>query len=69
MAGFMSFEKRVVNPLRKLWRHLYRRISAQNIKSRGIYILYEDVRSCQDEDVHVLWSMVVDLQANGRPVL
>ena len=27
---------------------------------RGIYILYEDVKSCQYEDVHVLWSILVD---------
>lgn len=27
---------------------------------RGIYILYEDVKSCQCEDVHVLWSILVE---------
>ncbi|KAH0461836.1 hypothetical protein IEQ34_009411 [Dendrobium chrysotoxum] len=26
---------------------------------RGIYILYEDVKSCPYEDVHVLWSILV----------
>lgn len=27
---------------------------------RGIYILYDDVKSCQCEDVHVLWSILVE---------
>jgi hypothetical protein len=27
---------------------------------RGIYILYEDVKSCPYEDVHVLWSILVE---------
>ncbi|PQQ03376.1 hypothetical protein Pyn_01448 [Prunus yedoensis var. nudiflora] len=27
---------------------------------RGIYILYKDVRSCPCEDVHVLWSILVE---------
>ncbi|MQM00083.1 hypothetical protein Taro_032816 [Colocasia esculenta] len=28
--------------------------------SRGIYILYEDVKSCQYDDVHVLWSILLE---------
>lgn len=32
----------------------------QNISGRGIYILYEDVKSCPYEDVHVLWSILVE---------
>jgi len=32
---------------------------------RGIYILYDDVRSCQCEDVHVLWSILVE--SHGLP--
>jgi hypothetical protein len=27
---------------------------------RGIYILYEDVKSCPYEDVQILWSMLVE---------
>ncbi|KAI4964403.1 hypothetical protein ZWY2020_005852 [Hordeum vulgare] len=27
---------------------------------RGMRILYKDVKSCEDEDVHVLWSILVD---------
>lgn len=30
------------------------------LSGRGIYILYEDVKSCPYEDVHVLWSILVD---------
>ncbi|KAK1259208.1 hypothetical protein QJS04_geneDACA010203 [Acorus gramineus] len=45
------------SPLKKLW---VRFNSNHNKKSRGIYILYEDVKSCQYEDVHVLWSILVE---------
>lgn len=34
---------------------------------RGIYILYEDVKSCQYEDVHVLWSILVESHAPTLP--
>ncbi|KFK39533.1 hypothetical protein AALP_AA3G256600 [Arabis alpina] len=44
------------SPLKKLW---FRVNSAQK-KGRGIYILYEDVKSCPYEDVHVLWSILVE---------
>ncbi|PKU65447.1 Protein Mut11 [Dendrobium catenatum] len=30
------------------------------IQGRGIYLLYEDVKSCPCEDVHVLWSILVE---------
>ncbi|OWM74257.1 hypothetical protein CDL15_Pgr008571 [Punica granatum] len=30
------------------------------LQGRGIYILYEDVKSCPCEDVHVLWSILVE---------
>ncbi|WVZ09995.1 hypothetical protein V8G54_014525 [Vigna mungo] len=33
---------------------------AFNSKEEGIYILYEDVKSCPYEDVHVLWSILVE---------
>jgi hypothetical protein len=32
---------------------------------RGIYILYDDVKSCPCEDVHVLWSILVE--SHGLP--
>ncbi|KAF4365013.1 hypothetical protein F8388_001761 [Cannabis sativa] len=32
-------------------------------KEKGIYILYEDVKSCPYEDVHVLWSILVESHA------
>ncbi|KAE9460534.1 hypothetical protein C3L33_07574, partial [Rhododendron williamsianum] len=28
--------------------------------ARGIYILYEDVKSCSCEDLQVLWSLLVE---------
>lgn len=30
------------------------------LTERGIYILYEDVKSCPYEDVHVLWSILME---------
>ncbi|KAL5837826.1 hypothetical protein ACOSQ3_014995 [Xanthoceras sorbifolium] len=29
-------------------------------KNKGIYILYDDVKACECEDVQVLWSIVVE---------
>ncbi|GMP90981.1 hypothetical protein CsSME_00041877 [Camellia sinensis var. sinensis] len=46
----------LLSPLKKLWN----RIRSTGRNRRGIYILYEDVKSCQCEDVHVLWSMLVE---------
>lgn len=37
------------------------------IPGRGIYILYEDVKSCHYEDVHVLWSILVESHAPALP--
>lgn len=34
---------------------------------RGIYILYEDVKSCPYEDVHVLWSILVESHTPSIP--
>ncbi|CAN0920486.1 hypothetical protein LINGRAHAP2_LOCUS32070 [Linum grandiflorum] len=45
------------SPLKKLWS----RIRPPCRKSgEGIYVLYEDVKSCPSEDVHVLWSILVE---------
>ncbi|KAB2005702.1 hypothetical protein ERO13_D11G264700v2 [Gossypium hirsutum] len=52
----MGWLRSLLFPLKKLW---FRMHSAPT-KSRGIYILYEDVKSCTDEDVHVLWSILVE---------
>ncbi|KAM5569380.1 hypothetical protein ABKV19_016750 [Rosa sericea] len=53
------------SPLKKLWFRLH---SAQK-KRRGIYILYEDVKSCPYEDVHVLWSILVESHTHTLPSL
>ncbi|KAF5766511.1 hypothetical protein HanRHA438_Chr15g0728371 [Helianthus annuus] len=52
----MGWLQSLFSPLKKLWVKLH---SAHH-KSRGIYILYEDVKSCPYEDVHVLWSILVE---------
>ncbi|KAL5712642.1 hypothetical protein ACHQM5_014791 [Ranunculus cassubicifolius] len=66
----MKLFKSLLCPLKKLWGHLY---AARKQQRRGLYILYEDVKSCPCEDVQVLWSILVESQAplsiqnmNGR---
>ncbi|PWZ32104.1 hypothetical protein Zm00014a_031920 [Zea mays] len=57
----MGWLRSVLSPLRKLWC----RVNAVQRKKRGIYILYDDVKSCQCEDVHVLWAILVE--SHGLP--
>ncbi|GLJ13406.1 hypothetical protein SUGI_0211590 [Cryptomeria japonica] len=57
-------EKRALSPLRRMWRYMYKRLCTVHKKKTGIYILYEDVKSCNDEDVNVLWSIVVNIHNN-----
>ncbi|KAL4288907.1 hypothetical protein AHAS_Ahas19G0333100 [Arachis hypogaea] len=59
----MGWLQSLLSPLKKLW---FRLNSNQN-KRRGIYILYEDVKSCQYEDVHVLWSILVESHSPSLP--
>ncbi|KAK9218765.1 hypothetical protein WN943_007402 [Citrus x changshan-huyou] len=54
----MGLLQSLFSPLKKLWFRLH---STQR-KNKGIYILYDDVKSCQCEDVHVLWSILVESQ-------
>ncbi|CAG7889520.1 hypothetical protein BRARA_A02723 [Brassica rapa] len=51
------------SPLKKLWV----RVNSAQKKSRGLYILYEDVKSCPYEDVHVLWSILVESHPHTYP--
>ncbi|GJN17495.1 hypothetical protein PR202_gb04566 [Eleusine coracana subsp. coracana] len=53
----MGWLRSLLSPLRKLWCRVN---AVQQRKKRGIYILYDDVKSCQCEDVHVLWSILVE---------
>ncbi|KAH9622768.1 hypothetical protein KSS87_015390 [Heliosperma pusillum] len=53
----MGWLQSLFSPFKKLFLRLN---SHRNKRSRGIYILYEDVKSCQYEDVHVLWSILVE---------
>ncbi|KAG6751732.1 hypothetical protein POTOM_043936 [Populus tomentosa] len=69
----MGWLQSLFSPLKKLW---FRKHSTAHKKSTShmiaydiftlpgedIYILHEDVKSCQYEDVHVLWSILVDSQ-------
>ncbi|KAL9240813.1 hypothetical protein vseg_014991 [Gypsophila vaccaria] len=52
----MGWLHSLFSPLKRL----FLRLHSPRTKSRGIYILYEDVKSCQYEDVHVLWSILVE---------
>ncbi|KAG6597448.1 hypothetical protein SDJN03_10628, partial [Cucurbita argyrosperma subsp. sororia] len=52
----MGWLQSLFSPLKKLWFRLH----SSPEKRRGIYILYEDVKSCPCEDVHVLWSILVE---------
>ncbi|GLJ13407.1 hypothetical protein SUGI_0211610 [Cryptomeria japonica] len=57
-------KKRVLKPLRRIWRFLCKRLFKAHKKKSGIYVLYEDVKSCNDEDINVLWSIFVNLHNN-----
>ncbi|ONI26253.1 hypothetical protein PRUPE_1G012900 [Prunus persica] len=59
----MGWLHSLFSPLKKLWFRLH---SAPK-KRRGIYILYEDVKSCPYEDVHVLWSILVEAHTPSLP--
>ncbi|OMP01136.1 hypothetical protein COLO4_12126 [Corchorus olitorius] len=54
-----------LSPFKKLWDRLH---SNQKRGSRGIYILYKDVKACPCEDVQVLWSIVIQSQT-AKPAL
>ncbi|KAK1287658.1 hypothetical protein QJS10_CPB19g00811 [Acorus calamus] len=53
----MGWFHNLLSPFKKLW---LKSNSTHHKKRRGIYILYEDVKSCQYDDVHVLWSILVE---------
>ncbi|KAK4596332.1 hypothetical protein RGQ29_014388 [Quercus rubra] len=50
-------------PLKKLWL----RTHTAKRKSKGIHNLYEDVKSCPNKDVHILWSILVESPALSIP--
>ncbi|KAG8479112.1 hypothetical protein CXB51_029940 [Gossypium anomalum] len=59
----MGWLRSLLFPLKKLWFRLHSAPTKSTCyfsMRRGIYILYEDVKSCTDEDVHVLWSILVE---------
>ncbi|KAI4342750.1 hypothetical protein MLD38_027335 [Melastoma candidum] len=60
----MGWLQSLFSPLKKLWVRLH---SSPNHR-RGIYILYEDVKSCPCEDVQVLWSILVEAHSPALPM-
>ncbi|OAY73424.1 hypothetical protein ACMD2_27291 [Ananas comosus] len=60
----MGWLHSLFSPLRRLWLRMH---SARN-KNRGIYILYDDVKSCQCEDVQILWSILVESHPHPTPL-
>ncbi|PIN18257.1 hypothetical protein CDL12_09085 [Handroanthus impetiginosus] len=54
-----------LSPLKKFLGRLRaaKRTRNFNQNCRGIYVLYEDVKSCSCEDVHALWTLLVDSDA------
>nr|GLL42657.1 unnamed protein product [Ipomoea trifida] len=57
----MGWLKSMISPFTRFWRRLH---PSRPRRRRGIHMLYEDVMSCSCEDVHALWSMLVDSDAN-----
>ncbi|KAI3449650.1 hypothetical protein Pfo_006315 [Paulownia fortunei] len=56
----MGWLHSLLSPLKKFWGSL----RATKRTRRGINVLYEDVKSCSCEDVHALWTLLVDSDAN-----
>ncbi|RWR72650.1 hypothetical protein CKAN_00088700 [Cinnamomum micranthum f. kanehirae] len=59
----MGWLQSLLSPLKKMWL----RLNSAPKKSRGIYILYEDVKSCPCEDVQILWSILVESHELSLP--
>ncbi|KAG7018705.1 hypothetical protein SDJN02_20576, partial [Cucurbita argyrosperma subsp. argyrosperma] len=55
----MGWLQSFFSPLKKLWFRLH----SSSKKRRGIYILYEDVKSCPCEDVHLLTVVALSISA------
>ncbi|CAN6175916.1 unnamed protein product [Urochloa humidicola] len=64
LQAAMAWLQSLFSPLKKLWVRMH---SAQH-KKRGIYILYEDVKSCPCEDVQILWSILVESHSHPPPL-
>ncbi|AES62651.1 hypothetical protein MtrunA17_Chr1g0205521 [Medicago truncatula] len=60
----MGWLQSLFSPLKKIWLKL----NSTQKKRRGLYILYEDVKSCPYEDVHVLWSILVESHSPSLPL-
>ncbi|KAI3460164.1 hypothetical protein Pfo_016827 [Paulownia fortunei] len=58
---------KMTTPMRKVWTKVSKRIG---LRKTGIVKLRQDVRTCEYEDVHILWGMLkrneTDLTAGRR---
>ncbi|GAU23719.1 hypothetical protein TSUD_46490 [Trifolium subterraneum] len=59
----MGWLQSLFSPIKKVWL----KMNSTQKKRRGLYILYEDVKSCPYEDVHVLWSILVESHSPSLP--
>ncbi|CAK9214945.1 unnamed protein product [Sphagnum troendelagicum] len=58
--GSTSWLRKVTTPFRRIWDAMMSRLlpGRRHKRANGISKLYNDVRSCGYEDVHVMWSML-----------
>ncbi|PSS06404.1 Regulator of G-protein signaling 7 like [Actinidia chinensis var. chinensis] len=59
----MEWFQSLLSPLKMLWA----RLRSPHKKRKGIYILYEDVKSCSCEDVQMLWTILMESDATLLP--
>ncbi|KAM3705149.1 hypothetical protein ACB098_03G057900 [Castanea mollissima] len=64
----MGWLHSLFSPLKKLWLRMHTAslnlcIVDLNFISKAIHNLYEDVKSCPNKDVHILWSILVESPA------
>ncbi|KZV25443.1 hypothetical protein F511_17221 [Dorcoceras hygrometricum] len=57
----MGWLRSLLSPMKKFWGRL-----RDKRTRRGIYTLYEDVKSCSCEDVQALWMLVVDSNSETK---
>ncbi|KAL3849874.1 hypothetical protein ACJIZ3_011756 [Penstemon smallii] len=55
----MGWLNSLLSPLKKF----LSKLRSTKTKRRGLYVLSEDVKSCPYEDVHAMWTLLVDSDA------
>ncbi|PIN12405.1 hypothetical protein CDL12_14981 [Handroanthus impetiginosus] len=51
----MDWWDKMMIPMRKIWAKLSKRVVS---RKTGLFILHQDVRTCEYEDVHILWDLL-----------